>query len=322
MPRKIEISHKTIIFTVLFLLFLWFLYAIRDILLEIFVALLIMTILNPLVGRLSKFKVPRGLSVILSYLVIFGVLGGVIAVLVPPLVEQTTSFVNTLPNYLNSLGVNRLANGEVVGQLLSQLGSVPNQIVKAGVSLFANIINVIMVLIFAFYLLLVREKLSEHLLNLFGEEKTKSIVKVIGLMETKLGGWARGQFLLMLLVGVANYLGLVLLGIPYALPLAILAGLFEIIPYLGPTIAAIPAVVLGFSLSPLMGLATLALVFLIQQLENYVFVPRVMEKSIGISPIVILFALAVGFRLAGIVGVIISIPVVITLQVIIKEYVV
>ena len=90
-----------------------------------------------------------------------------------------------------------------------------------------------------------------------------------------------------------------------------LSGLFEIVPFVGPVIAAIPAIILGFSISPFVGFATIGLAFLIQQLENYVFVPKIMEKSTGVSPIVTLLALAIGSRLAGIVGMIISIPLVI-----------
>jgi len=122
------------------------------------------------------------------------------------------------------------------------------------------------------------------------------------------------------LVGTFTYLGLLILGIPFALPLALLAGVLEIIPYIGPIIAAIPAVLVGLSISPLMGLAVASLAFLIQQFENYLFVPKVMEKSVGVSPIITLVALVIGLRLAGVVGIIVSVPLVITLQVLGKQY--
>ena len=320
MPRKIEISHRTIIFAVLFLIFLWLLYYIRDLILELFVALLIMAILNPLVTRLSKFKIPRAISVFIVYLVVFGVFGAAIAGIIPPLVEQTTSFVNNLPKYLSSLGIGGYINEQITGQLLSQLGSIPGQIVKVGISVFSNVVAVITALILAFYLLLARNKLEDQLGLFFGDDKKRELGRIIDLLESRLGGWARGALTLMALVGVSNYIGLVILGIPFALPLAILSGLLEIIPYLGPVVAAIPAVIIGLSISPLMGLAVAALAFLIQQLENYLFVPKVMEKSAGVSPIVTLLSLAVGFRIAGVVGVVISVPVVLTVQVLLSKY--
>lgn len=319
MPRKIEISHKTIIFTAIFVASLWFLYTIKGLLLEIFVAVLVTAILNPLVEKLYKYKVPKGISIFLSYIIVILILGTSIAVVVPPLIEQTSNLSNTLPKNLQSLGVERFANGEILRQIVSQLGDLPRQLVKLGVGLLTNILNVLTVLIFAFYMLLTRDKLDKNLELLFGKEKSAKLAKLIVLWETKLGSWARGQLYLMLLVGVSSYVGLLLLGIPYALPLAVLAGVLEIIPYLGPIIAAVPAVIIGFSGSLFLGFATIALAFLIQQLENYLFVPKVMEKSIGISPVITLFALSVGFRLAGIVGIIISMPVVITIQILIQQ---
>ena len=176
---------------------------------------------------------------------------------------------------------------------------------KATISIFSNLINVLLVLIFAFYLLMARSKQDEQLDMFFGKERSKKI----------------GQLILMLLVGSITYIGLRLLGIPYALPLAILAGLLEIVPYFGPIIAAIPAVIIGFSISPIIGIATTALAFLIQQLENYLIVPKIMEKSVGVSPIIILLALTIGFKITGPMGALISVPVFITLQVFVKEYV-
>ena len=175
------------------------------------------------------------------------------------------------------------------------------------------------VLIFTFYLLLIREKLDDQLGFFFGEDKKKEIGKFIDQLEIRLGGWARGEIILMALIGLLNFIGLTLLGIPFALPLAILAGLLEIIPVLGPFIAGIPAVVIGLSISPIMAVAVAALAFFAQQLENYVFVPKIMEKSVGVNPIITLIALSIGFRLLGVVGAIISVPVVLTLHVLISR---
>lgn len=320
MPRKVEISHRTIIFAVFFLLFLWFLYFIREIILQFFVALLVMTILDPLVSRLSKWRIPRGISILISYILIFAIFGLAIAGVVPALVEQSTSFATNLPKYLSGLGIGGYLSEQLTGQLISQIGGLPSQIVKVGISVFSNVLSVFTVLIFAFYLLLARNKLDEQLGFFFGEDKKREVGKVIDRLETRLGGWARGELTLMLLVGLASYIGLIVLGIPFALPLAILAGLLEIIPYLGPILAGVPAVIIGLSISPLMGLAVLALYFLVQQLENYLFVPKVMEKSVGVNPIITLLALAIGFRLAGVIGIVISVPIVITVQVLSQKY--
>lgn len=314
MVRKVEISYKTIVFTAVFAVSLWFLYFIRDIVLQLFAALLLMTILNPVIKKMSKIKIPQSLSILISYILIFGVFGFAIWVLLPPLIEQTTNLANNLPKYLIESGLTKYTNGDVLKEIVSQLGAVPGQIIKAGFSLFSNIINILTVLIFAFYLLLVRDKFDKNLESIFGKETSKDVSGFINRLEFRLGGWARGQLLLMLLVGVSSYIGFILLGIPYALPLALLAGIFEIVPYLGPIVASIPAIILGFGISPFVGGAAIGLAVLIQQLENYVFVPKIMEKSTGVSPIVVLLALAIGAKIAGITGMVISIPIVIIIQ--------
>jgi predicted PurR-regulated permease PerM len=287
--------------------------------LQVFVALILVSILNPIVVKLSKFKIPKALSIFLSYVLIFGLLSLSVGSVLPPLIEQTTHLANTLPSFVQNSEVSKYINEDAVKQLVSQLGSLPGQIIKTGISFFGNILSVLTVLMFAFYILLIRDKFDSGAENLVGAEKAKTIVNLVNNLEIKLGGWARGQFLLMFAVGLVSYIGFIILGIPYALPLALLAGIFEIVPYIGPIIAAVPAVIIGFSISPFLGLATIGLTILIQQLENYVFVPKIMEKSTGVSPIVVLISLAVGYRLAGIVGIVISVPAIIIIQTLIQE---
>lgn len=322
MPRRIEISHRTIIFTFVFLLFAWLLYQIREIILQFFVAILIMTILNPLVSRLSQRKVPRSLSILVVYFLLIGAIITSIVLVAPQVVEQSTNFVNTLPLYLRNIGIPSWISDQILRTFLSQLSSLPGQVAKLTISLFSNVLSVIAVLIFAFYLLLARDRLDDQLVSFLGEERKRKFAKILDLLENKLGGWARGELSLMTIVGLANYIGLALLGIPYALPLAIIAGLLEIVPYIGPFLAAVPPVIIGLGISPVVGLAAAALAFLIQQMENYIFVPKVMEKSVGVNPIITLLSLSVGLKLAGVVGAIISIPIVITLEVLVKEYLV
>lgn len=318
MIRKVEISHKTIVFTFFFTLIVWFLYYVRDIVLQLFGAFLLVSILNPLIIRFSKYKIPKTVSIVFSYIFIFGFIGLAVGSIVPPLIEETTNLANSLPGYFQSGEISKYISPEAMNQIVSQLGSLPGQVVKAVFSVFNNVLSILTVAIFAFYLLLVRDRLDPTLDFLLGKEKASSYSKIVDLLEVKLGGWARGQFLLMFAIGLLTYIGLLVLDIPYALPLAMLAGIFEIVPYVGPIVAAIPAVVLGFSVSPFLGLATIGLAILIQQLENYVLVPKIMEKSTGVSPIVVLVALAIGYRLAGITGMIFSIPVVIIIQTILQ----
>jgi predicted PurR-regulated permease PerM len=321
MDRRVEISQRTIIFTVLLLLGIVFLYLIWDILLLLAVAILITVILSPTVKKLNKKKVPKGISVLVVYFGAIGLLIIGIAGILPPVIDQTTSFLANFDTYLKQLGVSAVVLEQVNTYLFSQLGSLSNQALRFGVDIFNNFIEIITVLIFAFYLLVTRDKIDQQFASLLGDKKSKRISDFIDKLEIELGGWARGQLVLMIIVGLSTYIGLVLLGVPYALPLAVLAGLLEVVPYVGPIIAAVPAVVIGFGVSPFMGWATVALYFLVQQIEAYVFVPKVMEKSIGLHPVLILMAIAIGFRLGGVLGIFMSVPMLIGIKIFYYQFI-
>ena len=320
MPHKVEISHRTIIFTVFFLIFIWFLYYILDIILLLFVAILLATILNPAIKKLNRYKIPRGLAVIIVYLTVAALAIFSIGTILNPLVEQTGNFAVNFPIFLERLQIPRYLVEQVTTEITSEIGSVSSQILKIGVSIFSNILTVFALLIISLYLSIARGRLGEQLRIVLNDEQSKKFEATLEKLETDLGGWTRGEILLIFLVGISTYLGLSLLKIPYAVPLAALAGLLEVIPNIGPVVAAIPAVIVGFGISPITGLAVLALSFLIQQVENYLFVPKVMEKSAGLSPVITLLALLIGFKLSGIVGAMLSVPVLITLRVVLHEY--
>lgn len=319
MLRKIDISHRTIIFTVLFLLGLWLLYFIRGILLMLFVAFLLTTILEPLVKLLTKIKIHRNFAVVISFVLVIGIFGGVIALIAPVLIKETASFISALPSYLSnlsSIGIDTSATNNLLGTLVQQIGGVLN----FTFSVFSNVFSIITVLVFTFYMLLSYPAMKEQTITLLGEEKGRKIFNLVLAIEEKLGKWSRGQLLLMLSVGMGNYLGYLLLGIPFALPLAVLTGIFEIVPTLGPIVSAIPAVLIGFGISPLVGVLAAVVAFIVNQLENYILVPKIMQKSAGVSPLMVLLSVAIGVKLAGVMGALIAVPFVVTLQVILKEY--
>ena len=317
--EKVEISHRTIMFTVFFLLSMAFLYHIRDLILQLFVALLIMSILSPLVDLVEKLKIPRSIAVAISYLMVIGVLVFSIANISKPLIEQSTNFVNGLPVYIETLGLETRFGENVIEDFLTQIGVVPAHFAQFALSIFSNALEVLTVLIFAFYMLVSRHGLGSQVGSLFGKSRKEKATTIFNKLENKLGSWARGQLLLMFMVGMSTYIGLVLLGVPFALPLAILAGLLEVVPLIGPIIAAVPSVIIGMGISPVIGIATIALAFLIQQVENYIFIPSIMKKAVGMSSLLILLSLAIGFRLFGIIGAIVSIPAVLTMQILIEE---
>lgn len=318
MSKKIEISHRTIIFTVLFLVFLGLLWQIRQIIIGLFVSLILMAAINPTIDKMEKLKIPRVLGIIFIYILILAVIGLVIAGVIPPLVDQTSTLINKAPAFIENLGIPAV-DPRIIEIQFQQLGSIPANLVKISVTIFTNLVAIFALLVITFYLLLERKNLNRYLHILFGGDGEKKAGRFIDQVEKKLGGWVRAELTLMLIVGLMCYLGLRLLGIDFALPLALLAGIFEIIPNIGPVLSAIPAVLTGLVISPLMGLAVAALYFLVQQLENTFIVPQVMSKEAGVNPLVTILSLAIGFKIGGITGAILAIPFVLLIQIIASE---
>lgn len=325
MPKTIEISHRTVIFTVLFLGAVWLLIQISSIILGLFVSVLLMTALNPLVDRLNRFGLPRALGILLVYLVLIAAIVAGLSAVIPPLIDQTARLAERLPtildqtvDWLKTLGVTNI-DEETLSSQVSQLGTIPANILLFLVAFLSNILNVFTILVITFYLLLERANLEKYLLVVFGEGQEPEAKRFIDQLESRLGGWVRGELILMTIIGVVTYIGLSALGIPYALPLAILAGILEILPNIGPLLSSVPAIIVALTMSPVMAVATAALYFIIQQLENILIAPKVMQKAAGVNPLVTIVSLAVGFKLAGVVGAILAVPVVIVLHVVATE---
>lgn len=315
MPKKVEISHRTIIFTFLFLVFLWFLFQIRQIILLVYISSILMAALNPLVSRLEKFKIPRPGAIILCYLIFFSLFSLILGSLFPPLIEQTRRLLERLPFLFETLDF-----GQIDQRALSdQLGSLPGQLLKFIAGLFSNFIALFALIVITFYLLIERKKLPFYLLLLFGDKDKSQAKRIIGKIEDQLGTWVRGQAFLCGLVAVMIYIGLRFLGMEFALPLSLLAGVLEIVPNIGPVLSAVPAVLMGLVASPISAIAVAALYFLVQQIENYLIVPNVMKRAVSLSPLIVILSLMLGFKVGGVLGALLAVPTVLILRAIIPE---
>lgn len=315
MNRKIDISHRTIIFITVFLLGLWLIFLIKDLLLMLFVAIILMSALSPWVRILTRFKFPKVLSIAITYIIIVAAFGGLVAAVVPPFLEETRRLFLTLPPYLDHIFEIISIDRSVLD---SQLTSLSGNIFSITLSVFDNFMTIIFLLVITFYLILEKENLENRSAALFigREERVKKLMIQI---EEKLGGWLRGQLLLSLIIGVLTYIGLLILGIPYALPLAVIAGILEVVPVIGPIISAIPSILIALTFSPILSLGVAAMYFIIQQLENHLIVPQVMKRAVGLNPLVVILAIAIGSRLLGFAGALLAVPISVVLQIIVAE---
>jgi predicted PurR-regulated permease PerM len=308
-PLKIEITHKSILFTFAVFIAFWLLGAIWDIILAVFIAVLIATAIHPMVKFFERYRIPRELSAFVILALTFVGLISLIVSTVPLFVGQVSLFLSRLPGLIEQFPWLEIE----VSSVASPLASLSGNVVRLALNTFSASIFLITTLFISFYLIIERHKLDDYLSVLFGDGK-KEIEEVILKIETKLGHWLRGQLFLMVVVGVMTYVGLEIIGLDYVLPLAIIAAVFEAVPNIGPIISAVPAVIVGFAMSPLHGLLTLLLYLVVQQLENNLIVPQVMRKQVGLHPVVTMVTLLIGYRLGGVLLAVLSLPIVLTAQ--------
>ncbi len=317
MTSKIEISHRTIIFTLLLIASVWIVLQIRDILFLLFIAFILMSALRPFVEWLSRLHVPRFIAVLGIYGIVLGFLGISFLGSIPTIVLQSTRLAHELPQFVEK--VMPYWNIDT-GALTQQIAPIGENILKLTVGIFSNMVTTVTVLVFTFYFLIERRRVENILLDTFGDTQAKTVLVVLRDIELRLGAWVRGQLLLMFLVGGGVYLGLTLLRVEFALPLAILAGLLEIVPMIGPIVSAVLAVLVALATSPLLALSVVALYFIIQQVENGVIVPFVMRKSVGLAPVITILSLLIGSRLAGVTGAILAVPIVVVLHIVLSAF--
>lgn len=311
MPTKIEISHRTIVFTLILLAAIWLVLQITDILFLLFISFILMSALRPIVDGMERFRIPRILSIFLLYGLVFGGVGAGIASMIPTLVVQSGKLFAQLPDVLSRVFPYISSD---VQSLVQQAAPVGENLVKVTVGVFSNVLAVLTVMTFTFYFLLERRHLQDFLAALLGGEIGERVFSILLHIEKRLGAWVLGELCLMFFVGLLVYGGLFFLRVEYALPLAIFAGLLEIVPTIGPTVSAIPAVLVALGSSPILALSVTALYIIVQQIENNLLVPIVMKRSVGLPPVLTILALMIGGRFGGVTGAVLAVPVLLAIQ--------
>jgi len=310
--QTISISPTIIWQTIGILVGLYLLYYIRSIALLVYLAFILATALSPLAIRMQRrTKLNRPTSIILSFLIFLAVVIGILSLLIPPLAKQLVQLVKfiDLPIFQEQFKSFDFSIQEF-GTLASGLGTSVGVIIQIIMSAFNGIFTFVALLVLSYYMTLEKPKLH-HKAFWFTQNKRhiQKIDRFLTELDVQLGGWVRGEAILMLIIAVLTYVGLTLLSIPYALPLALFAGLLEIIPNLGPTISAIPSIFIAYiTFGPAVGGVVFLMGIIIQQLENSVIVPRVMERNAHVNPLVTIIGILVGFQLAGVAGALLSIP--------------
>lgn len=315
----IEISHRTVVFTIVFLLLLKLLWQIKNIIFSLIIAFIIMSALKPFANLLVKLKLPRSLAVIIIYFLFILSILFLFYLIIPPLAIETGNLFRHFPYYLNQIVPDKdYLNLNFFTQQGLQLTSGAFNIVK---TIFSNIVFVVSTLFFSIYFTLEENLIKKIFVNFLSSKKISYAEKIFLRVENRLKKWFWGELVLMTIIGILSYIGLTIINIPYAIPLAVLAGLLEVVPNIGPFLSTIPAAIIGLAISPIYFFAVIALYFIIQQAENNLIVPLIMKKAVNLNPIITLFSLLVGGQIAGVIGIILSVPIFIILETILLEFI-
>lgn len=325
---SISISTLTIVKVAVALLVLYGVYLITDILMLVVASAFLASALTPTVDWLeTKHRFPRSVSMIGIYVLMLGVLTIITILIAPLLVTEMQTISQELPryyeqanawlsNFSHQIGgpsnvLSLPANGNTLSSLTSNVFSAAGAVVN-------SMASIVVVLFLGYYLAVDSEAIKRLVIMAPAKHRTR-LTTLITRVQRKIGMWLRAQLLLMLIIAVMSYVFLLIIGMPSALLLALIAGLAEAIPYLGPIIGAVPAIFLAYAISPQLAIVVAIGYYCIQMVENNILVPKIMQRALGLSPIISIVVFLVGARLAGIVGAILAIPFATAAMVILKD---
>ncbi len=331
-PQYISISTSTMLKAVGIVAALWIASMIQEVLVMLFVAALFASILDPLVERLYTHSIPRAMSVLGIYLLVLIILSLVIGFIVPPVALQIRDLAYNLPQVAESLGSQFASPGwlnqfgsldsvqEIIQKLEGALTQIGGGIVSGIVTLFGGLASFFIILVITFYLVTQRNAVQGFFTHIIPTRYQKSLFEMFTLFQDKAQRWVLGNLLLGLSIFIIMFIGLSILDVRYALVLALLAGLMEFIPYVGPLFAALPVIFIAFTQTLLTGLLTLILIVIAQQLQNHLIAPRVMQHTVGLNPVVSVIAVITGAKLGGFVGILLAIPVTLVISILMKNF--
>jgi predicted PurR-regulated permease PerM len=341
-----RVASRTVLFTITVLIALWLLGQLTSVVVRVVLAVILAAGMKPLVDRLTARELrrqgwwtpPRGLVVLIVYLLMIILVSSAGGLILQVVVVELQNLINGVPVYaprivasVNDLldlipgGRDLVADFDIGGQLsgiVSQVFGVVGQAVfvfQRVIGLLSGLLDVLMILLLALYITTDGPRIGRYLRTFLPPDRHEQASRITTRIFVRLGGWVSGQILLCVIIGLLSWVGLVLIGVPYAVVLALIAGIFEAVPNIGPIISMVPAIIIALLYSPWQALLVLILYIVIQQLENYVIVPRVMSKAVELHPLAVLLALMIGGELMGVLGAVLAVPVTAAISVVVDE---
>jgi len=324
----IKIDFWSVVKLLIFLLLIVVFYLIRDIVLLLLIAIIIALIFVPLVDFLEKKKVSRLLTTVLIYLFILVVIVGLVIPAVPVLSHEVNALLQRLPDYYDKINqyfsISNKSWGEVTRNFLINWISAPGTVTKGlfGVvgTVFGWILVVVLIFVISFYLTLQKQALKEIFKKIMPSRYHHAMERMADLIQKDVGGWVRGLLIGALVVGVLSYIGLLAVGIKFALLLAVLAALGELIPWIGQWVVAIFTILVALVQSPIQALIIAVYYLFIQQIQGNFISPKLMQRLVGLNPLLVIIAILIGSKLAGMAGLILAVPILTIVIILVKEY--
>ncbi len=328
-PILINITALGVVKIILILILFYFLYIIKDVLAILFISLVLASALNPWIDWLQNKKIPRGVSMFFIYILMFVTIFGIFSLAITPITEQVVELSESYPFVSEKIssGVDTLREFTSIenvwdklftsGESYPEFAQTAETVFSKITGIFGSIFTFFIILVITFYMAVEEGAMKKVIWSVTPKQHQISIMKLVNEMQKKVGLWLRGQLILSLIMFTLTYIGLSILGVEYALILALITGLTEFVPYLGPILAAIPAIFLAFTQKPILAIFVAILYYIIQIVENNIIVPIIMQKVVGLNPIISIAVLLIGFNIAGIVGTILAIPVATAVKVVV-----
>lgn len=333
----ISITTGTIVKTLIILLGAWLLLELSNLVLVVITAVVIASAIEPGVARLMRLRFPRVVAVLFVYLSLFVLFFSIFYFFVPSVLSELTTFLSSLPIYLEAL--DRVSAfdeyARILGTTPPDLASINlvegfrksmeaagafGNALTALASIFGGVLSFLLIIVFSFYFAVIETGVDDFLRIIAPRKHQAYLLDLWQRSRHKIGLWMQGQLLLAVIMGILVYLLLSILGIKHALLLAVVAAMFELIPVFGPTLAALPAVMIGFADGgAIMGLLIIGVYILLQQFENHLIYPLVVTRVVGVPPLLVILALIVGAQLAGFLGILLSVPVAATIQEFVRD---
>jgi predicted PurR-regulated permease PerM len=333
---NITISSGTIIKVILFGLLIAALFFLKDLVLIVLTAIVIASAIEPITKWFVSYKVPRVIAVLLVYVLILLGLFSIFYFFVPTLLQEASNFLTLLPTYTSSIDLPGSFGGDflsgpesivktfsvrdAISSFQESFNNLSEGFLKSISVIFGGAFSFILIIVFSFYFAVQEKGIDDFLRVVTPVKHQNYILNLWKRSQVKIGRWMQGQLILALIVGVLVYMGLTILDVRYALLLAVLAGVFELIPLFGAFLAAIPGVAIAFVDGGVtLGLMVTGLYLIISQFENHLIYPLVVTKVVGVPPLLVILALIIGAQFAGFLGLILAVPVAAIVQEFIKD---